>query len=310
MIKYYLLAILAQLLWAIAPSASQVVISHISVESFAGLRWILAGTLFLVLSAASGRQVVLSVSEVSKISILGIIGFCFGSLGTLYALKLGGVVNFTFLTSVYPVLAGLVCIVVLREKIKWSYYLAAPFTMIGLLVLASGKYELSGFNVALYSVLLVMLAAVCEATPFAFSKKITKKIPLPTFMGYAQIAGGATLLAVSIIQGDGIPIAKLNGLTLLCFLYVSIVSGMFCYGLLCWLLRKMDGHRLTLFDGFHAIFGSFFGWIFFSESINMTMIIGASLLLLSIYIANSQRLNSISISSLLHKQVKRETIRT
>ena len=77
-------------------------------------------------------------------------------------------------------------------------------------------------------------------------------------------------------------------------IFVSVVACVICYALLYWLLRFIDGHRLAIFDGIHAIFAALYGVWLFNESFNLLMVLGGGLLITSLYLANSPSKKNLS----------------
>ena len=69
-------------------------------------------------------------------------------------------------------------------------------------------------------------------------------------------------------------------------LFVSFVACVLCYAVLYWLLERIEGHRLALFDGIHALSASLFGFFLFQETITPLMIVGGGLIFCGLAIGN------------------------
>jgi drug/metabolite transporter (DMT)-like permease len=293
--KLYLLAALVQILWALTPSASSVVISQIPVELFIATRWTISGLIFLLVAYFTKQKIDLHPKMLKRYFILGVVGYGLSSIGCLYGLKLGGVVNFALLSSVNPIVTATLSIWILKEKVKKKYWIAAPLCVIGLFVMVLGKYELSGTKVAFGSVLLILLAYFLEALPFVYSKKYEKRQSLISYMAILQLSAASFMWGTQALYFKQLSEFKnLNLMGLLSMLFVSVVACVICYALLYWLLKYIDGHRLAIFDGVHSIFAAFYGVLFFSEAFNLTMLFGASFLLIALYLANAPSNENIS----------------
>src|SRR5687767_9585969 len=97
--RFYALAILLQLVWGLSPSASRLVLEYLPVEFYIAIRFSISGVLFGLVSWSRNREFRFRARDLPKLAGLGIVTYAFASLGILYALKLGGVLNFSFASS-------------------------------------------------------------------------------------------------------------------------------------------------------------------------------------------------------------------
>jgi drug/metabolite transporter (DMT)-like permease len=107
------------------------------------------------------------------------------------------------------------------------------------------------------------------------------------YLAVAQISAASCtwlLQATVFHQADQLEALSLKGLGAAVF--VSIVACVLCYAVLYWLLKQMDGHRLALFDAFHALSATLFGYLIFHESLTPVMLIGGALILLGLILGN------------------------
>lgn len=288
MFKFFALAAALQILWALTPSASKVVLLEIPVELFTAVRWTISGLIFLLVALALKKKIDLHPRMLFKYFLLGVVGYGFSSLGTLYGLKLGGVVNFSLLTAVNPLIVAFLSIKVLKEKVDRKYWIAVPLCVLGLVAMVAGKHNLSGANLAISSAALIIVSYFCEALPFIYSKMYRSKQSLIGYMAVLQLSAAAFMWVAEGVyfrQMDQLFLMSRQGVESL--LFVSIVACGICYALLYWLLRFIDGHRLAIFDGIHVIFAAIFGLLFFNEPINFLMIVGGGFLLVALYLANA-----------------------
>lgn len=295
LIKYLLLAAFVQILWALTPSASNIVIQEISVELFIAIRWTISGLIFLFAALSFKKKIDWSPKMLPKYFLLGVSGYGLSSIGALYGLKIGGVVNFALLSSVNPIVVAFMSILLLKEKVDRKYWIAAPLCVFGLVIMVMGKYELSGASVAISSALLILMCYFFESLPFVFSKKFSSKQSLIGYMAILQLSAAIFMWGAQIAhfkQFSELASLSLRGLGAMIF--VSVVACVICYALLYWLLRFIDGHRLAIFDGIHAIFAALYGVWLFNESFNLLMVLGGGLLITSLYLANSPSKKNLS----------------
>ncbi|RYZ64304.1 MAG: EamA family transporter, partial [Proteobacteria bacterium] len=141
--RYLLIAVVLQVVWGFAPTASKFVIDEIPVELYIALRWSISGLIFAVFLIVTKTWSRISVKDFSIVAGLGILGYGIASLGTLYGLKVGGVSNFALMSSLGPVISSVTAIFFLKEKPSRSFYFALPIVVIGLLCLIISKGKVS-----------------------------------------------------------------------------------------------------------------------------------------------------------------------
>ncbi len=285
--QLFIIAAVLQLVWGLVPSASQLVIQEIPVELYIAIRWTISGMIFLAYLALSQRWKFPATEDVIKVLVLGVLGYGFASIGTLYGLKIGGVTNFALMGAISPMITGIVSLFILKEKPRLLFYIAMPLSMVGLLCLVMGKHSLSTSQVALTSAGLILGASALEALTFTFSKKLKSKVGIFEYLAIAQLSAAAcmwTLQLTTFHQWEALGQLSLKGM--MAALFVSVVACVFCYAVLYWLLKQVDGHQLALFEGLHTLSATFFGIVLFQESLNALMLVGGTLVLTALILGN------------------------
>lgn len=287
--KYIFAACLLQIVWSLTPSASHLVIQELPVELYASLRWTISGLLFLAITLIRHGRIKSSSQALLATAGLGVLGYGLASIGTLYSLKTGGVVNFALVGSVSPIVTALIAAAVLRESFSQRFLVCSGVCTVGLILLVAGKYQVSSAGIAFASAALVFGAYVLEAFPFIYSKKFAETVPLVEYMAIAQLSAAGFMWVSQIFvfqQFSDLALAATQ--TWWALVYVSVVSCALCYFAYYWLLNHMEGHKLALFDGLHTVFGALFGFLFFKDQFNSAMLFGGALLLVGLYFANSR----------------------
>lgn len=285
--RYLLVAAILQIVWGLTPSASKLVIEEIPVELYITTRWTVSGLIFATYLLLTRTWKRINATDIGAISLLGLLGYGLASFGTLYGLEIGGVTNFALMAALSPIISSTASIFILKESPQRTFYIALPLGVVGLLLLVIGKYQVSSFSVAGASVLLILGAYICEALVFVYSKRFKRKVDAPQYLAIAQISTALFMWLAQFSefnQMDQITQLSLKGV--LALIFVSVVSCVLCFAILYWLLHHFDGHRLALFDGLHTLSAVLFGYLFFQEEIRLLMLIGGSLILLSLIIGS------------------------
>lgn len=282
-----IIAALLQVVWGFVPSASKMVIDEIPVELYIAVRWSISGAIFALYLFVTKNWKPMSLKDFAAVSFLGICGYGLSSVGTLYGLKTGGVTNFALLSALGPAISSIISIWILKEKPARLFFLALPMSILGLLLLVFGKYQVSSMDIAGLSAAFIVFGYVLEAFVFVFSKRFKERVSAAQYLAVAQISAASCtwlLQATVFHQADQLEALSFKGLGAAVF--VSIVACVLCYAVLYWLLKQMDGHRLALFDAFHALSATFFGYLIFHESLTPMMLSGGVLILLGLILGN------------------------
>jgi len=278
-LKYLLLAALIQLVWGFTPSASRIVLDSLPVEIYSAFRYSVAGLIFLTYTLVRYKRLQLRLKDLPAVAVIGILAYALDSLGTLYGLKLGGVLNFSLASSLNAVITAVVAALVLKERFSRAVWLAAALSIGGGVLLAAGKYDLSNIQVAGGSLCLIWGAYVLEALGFVFSKRFKARMPLTEYLAVAQLSAAAFMWALSAAAGESPrAIADMPPAGLWSLAFVCLVSCCLCYFLLYWLLNFVEGHKLAFFDFFHTLSAAAFGAMLFDEVVNAEMLLGGALL--------------------------------
>lgn len=288
--KFLLIPIVLQLLWGFIPSASKMVLNEIPVELYSAVRWSISGSIFALYLIITKSWKPISKKSFFTVAALGIMGYAVGSFGTLYGLKIGGVVNYAFVSAVNPVVYSLVAIWLLREKPQRMFYIALPLAFLGLILLVLGKYQASSFSVAGLSTALILGAIILEAFVFIFSKRYKELMNLAQYLAISQLATAFFMWTLQLSyfqQTSQISNLTMKGLSAL--LFVAIGACVLYYVVFFWLLTFIDGHRLALLEGFHVVSGSIFGYFLFHEEVKPMVIVGGAMVVISLIIGNLPR---------------------
>jgi len=285
--RLLLIAAVLQIVWGFVPTASKLVIDEIPIELYISLRWTISGVIFAIYLTLTKRWQKVGLRDAGWIAFLGVLGYGVASLGTLYGLKIGGVINFALVAAVGPVITSVIAMIFLRERPQKLFYFSLLVSVLGLLLLAIGKYQISSFAIAGQSVGFILSACVLEAIVFVFSKKFKDRVSAIQYLAIAQLSAAILMWSLQgAVHRQTAALAQLTLTGILAALFVSIVACVLCYTILYWLLNYIDGHRLALFDGFHALSATVFGFMFFNEPFRPLMILGGVLVLSGLVMGN------------------------
>jgi len=286
-LKYLVIAAILQIFWGLVPSASKIVIDEIPVELYIALRWSISGSIFCIILLSTSAWKSVPLKDCLAVSGIGILGYGVGSLGALYGLKIGGVTNFALMGAFAPLVTSLIAVIALKERPHLYFYPALVAAVGGMSLLVVGKYQVSSWSVAGASAILILTALLLEAIVFVGSRRYKEKMHVVQYLAITQVAAASLMWTLQITTFN--QTAMLAHLTLSgasAAVFVSIVACVLCYWILYWLLNHIDGHRLALFDGFHTLSATLFGYFIFMEPVRPIIVLGGMLMFCGMIVGN------------------------
>ena len=283
--RYVWLAIVTQLVASTIPSASKLVLNSFAVEPYIALRWSISAIVFGILLIISKVRCVWEPRLIAKVAALGLCGYVFASLGTLYAVKIGGVSFFGLLSLLSPLSVVALSTIVLKERISTNTWIALGMALVGLTLMVKGKVEVSSMLSAIAAALLVIAAYTSDSLTLLYSKPFQAKLSLLQYLfaGQAAAAVSMWLLSFAIYPPEQLVPPSLE--VWAAIVYVALVSCVGIYYLWYWLLKHLQGQQLGVLQYLHGVAAALWGVLIFDEELTRPMIAGSLLLLLSILIA-------------------------
>jgi len=223
---------------------------------------------------------------IAKVSALGLGGYVLASLGTLYAVKIGGVSFFGLLTLLSPLTVVALSMIVLKERIRTNTWIALGLALIGLTLMVKGKIEVSSMASAIAAAALVIAAYVSDSLTFLSSKPFQARLPLLQYLFTGQAAAAVTMWLVSAAIYPPQQLIPPNREVWAAVLYVALVSCVGIYFVWYWLLKHLQGQQLGILQYFHGVAAALWGVVIFGDELTPSMIAGSLLLLVSILIAS------------------------
>ncbi len=294
--RYLALAALVQVTWGITPCASRLVLDSLPVEVYSALRFGFSGIVFLAVAWGTRRKLP-TPREALPLAGVGILAFGVASLGTLYGLKIGGVVNLALASSFNAPITALVALVLLKEKRSPKLPWALLASVAGGVLTFLGKHSVSGFQVAFGSLACLWGAYLLESLGLVTSKQVRERFPVVSFLGVAHVSASAFLFGCALVsQRSFESVGRMPAAGWAAFFFVAIVSCCLCYFLLYWLVGHVPAHKLAFFDAFHSVSAAVFGYVFYREPMTPLMLAGGLLLFLAVGLIHSSRLDDLHVT--------------
>lgn len=256
---------------------------------FAGMRFVIAGTLALIIGSITSRKLLLpqkgSFKMIAPLSLLQTVGqyvFFYISLANLTG------VRSSILNGLNVFIAIIVASLIFKqEKFTSSKLIGSVIGFAGLVVvcLSTGKFE---FSFSLLGDAFMILSSTSNAFSSVMIKKFSQKENPIVLSGYQFIMGGFIMIVIGLVAGGRITTVSPAAVILL--IYLGCISAV-AYSLWGILLKYNNVSRVTVFGFMNQICGVTFSAIFLKEasSLNIYCLLALALVCVGIILVNRDK---------------------
>ncbi len=271
------------IVWGSTYLAIRVMVETIPPLLGAGVRFAVAGAIFLALLSLRGGAERLRITRAQAFGAF-VIGnlLCFGGNGLVTVAE----------QDVPSGLAALIVgsvplwVVIMRlaEGDRPSRGALAGvivgFVGLAVLVLPADRPE----SAPVWGVLLIVLAAVLWASGSFYSKRFTLPSDPLVSTAWQMLFGGATMIAVGLVAGEASDVhpSQFSADSLLALLYLVTFGSMLAYTAYTWLLGNAPISTVTTYAYVNPVIALALGAAILSEEITATVLVGAIAIVLSV----------------------------
>lgn len=289
-----LVAMVSCALWGSATPAIKTGYKLLSVEGvasimlFAGMRFVLAGILTVIIFSIARRRLLLpkpkNLPMILFVSVFHtIIQYIFFYLGLAYTSGVKG----TVASGSGAFFAVLIASLIFRqEKLTLKKIIACVIGFVGILVMNLNGLAFTADPLDIMGVGFVLLSTVSSSFAAVLVKKYSAIEDPVVISGYQFIAGGIFMIIVGLAFGGEVDLTSALGVSVL--VYLGFLSAI-AYSLWGILLKHNPVSRVTVFNFMTPIFGVIFSTIFLDEKGSVSpinLIITLILISLGIFMLN------------------------
>ncbi|MCI5568355.1 MAG: DMT family transporter [Lachnospiraceae bacterium] len=256
---------------------------------FAGMRFVIAGTLALIIGSITSRKLLLpqkgSFKMIAPLSLLQTVGqyvFFYISLANSTG------VRSSILNGLNVFIAIIVASLIFKqEKFTSSKLIGSVIGFAGLVVvcLSTGKFE---FSFSLLGDAFMILSSTSNAFSSVMIKKFSQKENPIVLSGYQFIMGGFIMIVIGLVAGGRI--TTVSPVAVILLIYLGCISAV-AYSLWGILLKYNNVSRVTVFGFMNQICGVTFSAIFLKEasSLNIYCLLALALVCVGIILVNRDK---------------------
>jgi len=281
--KAYLAWISISIIWGTTFLAIKIGVKQLPPMLFAGLRWLIAGSLFLLILRLRGYSLP-SRKDFIKLSIVGtaMLGFSNGLIvvaeqwipSGLTSLLLATIPLWTTITeSLLPKTP--------KSGIKTYFGLILGFS--GIMMIFSGKLDFELKGTYLLGILFIFLSIISWVFGTLFSKYKMKGINPLMGASIQMLVAGTLQTSLGVFLGE-VPKFIFDKNSLIAFIYLIVVASIFGFGSYMYALSKLPVSFVMTHAYINPVIALFIGWLVLNELMNVQIVIAAIIILLSVFI--------------------------
>jgi drug/metabolite transporter (DMT)-like permease len=271
------------IVWGTTYLAIRIGVEHLPPMLFAGVRWIVAGIIFVTFLRLKGNKLPVK-RDLIHIAIIGLslIGIGNGLVVTGEQF-IGSGLAALLITTVPFWVVGMESFIPSGPKLNLTIITGLLLGIFGIALIFKDDWS-SLLNSSYLIGVLCMLGAVFAwsfGTVYSKYKKVSVH-PLMSAAVQMLIAGTAQTI-LGLLLGEGSLITfHANGL--IAFFYLALVGSMLGYGSYMYAIQHLPLSLVSTYAYINPVIALFLGWLVLDEKLNLTIIIAAIVIILGVII--------------------------
>ncbi|GAA0459437.1 DMT family transporter [Alkalibacillus silvisoli] len=217
--------------------------------------------------------------------IIGLLQTAVVFLLVMYGLKFVEAGKSSILLYSMPIWSSLLAGIILKEKLAKPKAIGLFVGLVGLLTILGWDLWLEQEPAVIFGELLIVISAISWGLSNVYYRKYLQKLSQLQVNGYQMAFGAIAIIVVAIIAESDQAIV-LNGESIYYILFTGVLASALCFTLWFVLLSVIDMVTATISTLLVPVFGLFFGWLLLNESLTASILIGSTLIIIGIIIAN------------------------
>ncbi len=281
--RAYLAWVAICLIWGTTYLAIRIGVQDFPPVLFAGLRWLIAGPILIIILKLRGYKLP-TLKDIKHLAVVGILLLGFGNGLVVFAEQWVPSGLTALLISTDPLwIVGIESLLPSGPKLNLKIVVGVLLGLAGVILIFGSNLSAILNTQYLIGILGLMFCIFCWSTGTLYSKY--KKVSVHPLMGAAvqmAVAGiGLSLLGVIIGESSYLHLTQ-NGV--FSFLYLLVFGSFIAYGSYIYAVANLPVSFVSTYAYINPVIALFLGWLILDEKLNYTMIIGAIIILIGVYI--------------------------
>ncbi|MGE5627457.1 MAG: EamA family transporter [Solirubrobacterales bacterium] len=276
--KVILAYIAVCILWGSTYLAIRVGVGELPPTIFAGVRFLIAGSLMFCFASFKGLSMPKNISEVIKISIVGFLLLTCGNGSIVWAETHISSGMASLMIAVGPLFTAIIEWIIpggaKMNKMGWLG-LFIGFSGVAVLVFT----DLSSSSMDVFGVTMAIISSLTWSLGSIYSKKVFTNASTVTIIAIQMLAGGLFLSIIGSFMGE-LSILHISPKGIMSILYLIIFGSLIGYSCYIYILEKWPAAKAATYAYVNPPVAVILGVIFLGEKITLKIVI-ASIIILS-----------------------------
>lgn len=275
--KTYLAYLAVCIIWGSTYLAIRIGVSEFPPTLFAGIRFLVAGSLMLAFSVYKGLKLPVDFSEVRKISIVGLFLLLGGNGCVVWAETRINSGMASLLVATVPLFMALIELVLPsrpRLNLKGWIGLLIGFGGVALLVFPNS----SGASVDIIGIILLLIGAFSWAMGSVYSKSFKASASIIPNIAIQMLAGGLGLFIVGAFFGElsNIHVTSKGFGAILYLIFFGSIIGYSCY---VYILHKWPAAKAGTYAYVNPLVAVLLGALILNEPLSISVVMSTAVIL-------------------------------
>lgn len=289
----YIALFLSSFIWGIASPVIKITLNYISPVQFLFFRFLLASIIMLIPVILKLKSVNLSKNDLLLYLFLGFLSSPLNLILIFWGINRTTAIDASLISVTKPIIVIIGSILFLKEKVTKIEFLGIFIAVFGTILTIIQPLINSSFDFLknIQGNLLVLAGTIVWAAFTLITKKVNKKIDSLLLVGISFLVGLVVITPMSIFE-NGFHLDTLfsiNPKAIPGIIFMSIFSSVAAYWAYTYGLKKIEASKATVFTYLQPLFGIPVSIVFLKESLTLSIIIGALLIITGVFI--SERFN-------------------
>ncbi len=269
------------ILWGTTFLAIRIAVQEVPPLFAAGIRFFTAGIILYSFMRLRGR-VAPTAQQWRNLALIGLVMFVaeYGPLFWAEKYLSSGVTS--ILAATIPLITIVLEMFAFRlQPFRWSILAE---TLLGFLGVAVLMLPNGNSSVAIVPCVAILLGSIGWCLGSILQRQIVVPESRPLTSGATMMLGGAGLLLLSALFGEMHPFPHISLRSALALAYLITCGSLLAFTAFVWLLGRMPASQISSYAYVNPVVAVALGYFILGEQINVRTLIGAALVLLSVFL--------------------------
>jgi drug/metabolite transporter (DMT)-like permease len=281
--RAYLAWVAICLIWGTTYLAIRIGVRDFPPVLFAGLRWLIAGPILIIILKLRGYELP-TLKDLKHLAVVGILLLGFGNGLVVFAEQWVPSGLTALLLATDPLwIVGIESLLPSGPRLNLKIVVGVLLGLAGVTLIFGSNLSAILNTQYLIGILGLMLCVFCWSFGTLYSKY--KKVSVHPLMGAAveMAVAGIGLSLLGLIIGES-PYLHLTQNGVFSFLYLLVFGSFIAYGSYIYAVANLPVSFVSTYAYVNPVIALFLGWLILDEKLNYTILIGAIIILIGVYI--------------------------